>query len=427
MVATLPEKLRTAEISPFALRAAQVEKVRPIISYWCNYWIVQQILSKSLHTQDNDCLSYTTNLMDKLEQVKTENAANDAIQDDVAAQAYVEQFGLETFSRADTAVRADKVSAQTADTFLAAATFLNLLQIFGPLDPEIAAKSKYAKYHAVRIAKAIKAGEDPNLSNPKAPPAPTVEDAMDVDENDPDVQIINGDIPGAPRISDSEPTPILNTPDARPSSAVSPVRAPMASGSAAVSPYPDQDPSEVSPERDRSNSVGGGYFPSAPATFTSEDPEPSLPTAPEIPPAPSGISSSPPTAPSLDPSSFYTTTPTPGPAPAPAFAPVPAQPPAPASAPLSHPATNLPPPQPPVEPVVPSIPSVPTVLSPPTQPVAYAPPAQVLPPVGGYRADEEAILSAQKHARWAVSALNFEDVDTAVKELNIALQALGAR
>lgn len=42
-------------------------------------------------------------------------------------------------------------------------------------------------------------------------------------------------------------------------------------------------------------------------------------------------------------------------------------------------------------------------------------------------ADEEAIMTAQKHARWAISALNFEDVKTAVKELKGALEALGVR
>ncbi|KAL8852897.1 MAG: hypothetical protein Q9221_002273 [Calogaya cf. arnoldii] len=40
--------------------------------------------------------------------------------------------------------------------------------------------------------------------------------------------------------------------------------------------------------------------------------------------------------------------------------------------------------------------------------------------------DEEAILKAQKHARWAISALNFEDVNTAVLELRGALETLGA-
>jgi vacuolar protein sorting-associated protein VTA1 len=37
-----------------------------------------------------------------------------------------------------------------------------------------------------------------------------------------------------------------------------------------------------------------------------------------------------------------------------------------------------------------------------------------------------AIAKAQKHARWAISALNFEDADTAVKELRAALKTLGA-
>lgn len=43
-------------------------------------------------------------------QFKNENAENDAIMDNVAGQAYVEQFGLEVFSRADNAVRANKAS-----------------------------------------------------------------------------------------------------------------------------------------------------------------------------------------------------------------------------------------------------------------------------------------------------------------------------
>ena len=63
--------------------------------------------------------------MDKLEQVKTENATNDAIQDDVAAQAYVEQFGLETFNRADSVVRANKVSPLVFGRLLCARLVLN--------------------------------------------------------------------------------------------------------------------------------------------------------------------------------------------------------------------------------------------------------------------------------------------------------------
>jgi vacuolar protein sorting-associated protein VTA1 len=36
------------------------------------------------------------------------------------------------------------------------------------------------------------------------------------------------------------------------------------------------------------------------------------------------------------------------------------------------------------------------------------------------------MAGAQKHAKWAISALNFEDVPTAVRELRRALELLGA-
>jgi vacuolar protein sorting-associated protein VTA1 len=40
--------------------------------------------------------------------------------------------------------------------------------------------------------------------------------------------------------------------------------------------------------------------------------------------------------------------------------------------------------------------------------------------------DDNSITLAQKHARWAVSALTFDDVDTAIKELKNSLRYLGA-
>ena len=42
--------------------------------------------------------------------MKSENAESDIITDDVASHAYVEQFALEVFDRADNAVRSNNVS-----------------------------------------------------------------------------------------------------------------------------------------------------------------------------------------------------------------------------------------------------------------------------------------------------------------------------
>ena len=76
-----------------------------------DYCILQKILQKGLHTENDECMTYTTNMMDKLERWKAENPNNDAVHDDMAAQAYVEQFALETFERAEKAVRANQVKA----------------------------------------------------------------------------------------------------------------------------------------------------------------------------------------------------------------------------------------------------------------------------------------------------------------------------
>jgi vacuolar protein sorting-associated protein VTA1 len=345
MAASLPAKLKIKEITPFAVRAAQLEKHKPIVSYWCNYYIIDQILTKGLHSADDECMQYTTTLMDKLEQTKVEHAGNDAILDDVAAKAYIEQFALDTFQRADNAIHTNKASRQTIDTFQAAVTFFDLLNmsIWAPVDVDMMAKSKYAKFHAVRIAKAIKAGEDPNDSNPVDDAAkdtyhpPTVESAPESQQPSRPASIAQPDVPASPSTQLLEASP----------------------GESATNP--------------RQNSVGGGYFPSAPTHFS----DPAVPEPPPFVP----FASTPAVDAPPSPSQYYSQ-----------------------------------PTQPPHAPVLPPQPTVIPAPLPPVQPV--------LP--GSYRTDDDSVMLAQKHAKWAMSALNFEDVDTAVKELRLALQTLGA-
>lgn len=246
-------------------------------------------------------MEFTTELMDRLEETKNEQSDNDAITDDVAAKAYIEDFALETFRRGDDAIHSNRATRQTIDTFQAAATFLDLLNmaIWAPINPEMAAKSKYAKYHAVRIAKATKAGEDPNETNP----VDAVEDKT---------------VPPAVAETSASPAVVETTAEefyARP-------------------------------------------------TVESEPTTP-LPTVP-------------PGAPVIPQPSF--------------------------------------------------VPGPPTPVGPPPEPVpiSVAVPAVVSPANAAYRTDDDSIASAQKHAKWALSALNFEDSATAVKELRLALQSLGA-
>ncbi|KAJ6082757.1 hypothetical protein N7499_007631 [Penicillium canescens] len=388
----IPAGLRSADIGRFAIRAAQIEKAKPVVAYWCNFHIVNQIIERGLHNSDDEIMQYTTNLVDKLEQFKVENPGDETVTDEVAASAYVEQFGLEVFGRAEAAMNANKVTKQTADTFQAAATFLELCSIWGT-DPEIAGRIKFAKFHALRIVKAFKAGEDPNETNP----APKQEDEL---IDDPEVQAFDESVaehaskPTQPSIEEiPDESDRLGRDLARKStldeslhpSRTSSAPRPTVTSEPEIPSVPSNAPGSPPQSMDIDNSGPGLELPDTPATIGG----PSSRPGPILPDTPTAFQSFPPpsTNPSVNPASFYD--------------------------PSNNVSSHLPPPAAP--------PAAPA-------PAAYTPsaPAPYVPPQPSHGIDDNTVQLAQKHARWAVSALTFDDVDTAVKELKNSLKLLGA-
>ncbi|KAF2682520.1 DUF605-domain-containing protein [Lentithecium fluviatile CBS 122367] len=452
MADNIPAKLKAAQIAPFAKRAAQLERFKPIIAYWLRFYIVQKIISASLHSADAECTAYTTDLMEQLERTKADNPNEDALLDEVAAYAYCEQFALQTFAKGEREMTANMATKNTADTLLAASIFLEMLAIWKKdPEPEIKSKLKFAKYHAVRILKAIQAGEDPNLTNPAREPPPQAAAPATLDPNDPEVQNINqgSAMPPAhnpyqayvetgPNTS-AQPSPTYSAPNVSP---------PPDFPSAPTGYGSHRDVSPISqPSTSRKGSVvsaGGGYFPRVDVpTFTADNAAPSLPTAtsnedepmadafnqsslptdsqlPQAPQPPSpqnyyqNASSPPPFQPQQSPSPHN---PYQAPPQQPGFA---SQPPFQHSQP---PAAFQPPPQQQFQ----YASQQPQPPQPPPQQYqqAYTHAPQALRQ-GPFKTDEESQMEATKHAKWAISALNFEDVDTAVKQLRLALRALGA-
>ena len=342
----------------------------------------------------------------------------------MAGQAYVEQFGQETFQRAENTMKANKVSRcifisrqlsqmlivfrQTADTFQAAATFLELCQIWGPLDPEIASKIKFAKYHALRIAKAIKAGNDPNMTNPTPEPSPNLEKPS-LDNNDPDVRMLNGTSNPSlqPSVEESPEDHSFQQPG--PSQGPSPQDENYYHTSAGAEVSPLAPPSD-----NRAMSEGGGYFPSVPDESTSsvrvgtvpeettgaEVVTPPLLTHDILHPTPHSLdgihAASQSTlkhlnmSPSLPPSVSTTDQ----------------------SQPHGLPKDTT---------------QLNTMQPMPRHPQTAHGHASNPTAIRSLRDDEVSVAAAQKHAKFAISALNFEDVKTAVKELEDALEVLGAR
>lgn len=230
--------------------------------------------------------------------------------------------------------------------------------------------------------KAIKAGEDPNASNPVRQ-----EEWEDVETEqgqvDQDVQAFDASV--AERAA--QPS-VEEVPDETDSSVPQQPTAPT-SLPAVPSSIPTSAQSGQSPDLN---------LPSAPETFASTST-----STPHLPDTPSNLgetrsadSPAPPSNspnPSFHPNSFY-----------------------------NRPNANINTP-----PSAPS-PGIPVVSRPAPQPAPAAVPtaAPGSGPSTWKDADDQTIAQAQKHARWAVSALTFDDVNTAVRELKNSLKALGA-
>ena len=332
-------------------------------------------------------------------------------------------------------------------------------QIWEPLDLETSSKTKYAKYHALRIAKAIKAGEDPNLSNPAPEPSPAPEsqdpDVQMLDENpkhDPPYQPTVEDVPDeherlephlAQRSSIDESLHPSRAPSIpRPAESVQrPLSVPTPPEQTVENYYQQSSAPEVSPlqspDRGRNGSIGGGYFPNAPESVNTPETlqgtngqmrghdsssGPDLPDTSSLPPPMQFGTSGPPispseeSTPSVPPPSFKYNQPSGPSGPSAPFSPH-----VPGTTPFQAPGYP--------QPSAPSIQPQPTPpplrqTAPPPPPASFSQQSLNTPSAV---VDEEAISKAQKHARWAISALNFEDVNTAVNELRGALTSLGAR
>jgi len=86
--------------------------------------------------------------------------------DKAADREHCEAFAVNIFNRADRADREGKADQATAKAFYAASIFIDVLEHFGELDADLAAKKKYALWKAGDIRKALKAGRRPMPGSP---------------------------------------------------------------------------------------------------------------------------------------------------------------------------------------------------------------------------------------------------------------------
>ncbi|EDW80152.1 uncharacterized protein Dwil_GK23648 [Drosophila willistoni] len=130
-----------------------------IIAYWARLYALQVGLKAS--TQSPEETKLLLAIMDWLEQMKKQHADNEALTNDVAAQAHIENYALKLFLYADKQDREENFGKNMVKAFYSSGVLYDILQTFGELSEEATQNRKYAKWKAAYIHNCLKTGETP--------------------------------------------------------------------------------------------------------------------------------------------------------------------------------------------------------------------------------------------------------------------------
>lgn len=153
----VPAPLKT--IQHYLTVASKHDQRDSIVSYWCRLYALQTGLKLSTKTSEDT--NFLLKLMDWLEATKKELHDNEAITNDVAAQAHLENWALKLFLYADKNDRAANFSKSVIQSFYTAKILYDVLTLFGELSVEAAQNRKYAQWKATYINNCFVNGETP--------------------------------------------------------------------------------------------------------------------------------------------------------------------------------------------------------------------------------------------------------------------------
>ncbi|OSC99459.1 DUF605-domain-containing protein [Trametes coccinea BRFM310] len=452
----IPPELKS--VTPYLQRADELIAKEPVIAYWCAYYAAQQGIS--LKVKDANARHFLLELLNLLENMKAELGANDAVHDEPASAAYVENFALRVFAAADNEDRKGSATRNTARKFLAAANFLELLRVFesdkAGIDlPSIEEKIKYAKWKAADISKALREGRQPtpgpagspvagspafpdvNLPDPNAVPPATPPSASSQIPSAPSPPAIARSTPPPPQLTNLTPTEHPAHLSAGPPlpDGLAPSQPPQSPGGWSTVATPgtpgfkrdDGSSSTTSPpgSANRTAFVSDELEGKTESEIDAERTPPTSAAAKSVHFSPSvvgglstpGVEGPPTGPPGPDPFSVRVVVNSPPRSP---YRSVPQLPSSAQASPSSHPPALPPHTSPPRQhasaPLPPSAPYASALCQDPATATVTTRPPELTPQV---------VSRVQKHCRYAISALDYEDAEQAIKELRTALRMLG--
>lgn len=145
---------------PYLQRADELQKHEPLVAYYCRLYAMERGLRIPAKERGKTVNGLLVSLMNQLEKdKKTVKLGSDD-------NMYLEGFATRVFSKADKQDRAGRADINTAKTFYAARLFFEVLHQFGEIPPDIEQRQKYAAWKAADIKKALDEGRKPMAGPP---------------------------------------------------------------------------------------------------------------------------------------------------------------------------------------------------------------------------------------------------------------------
>ncbi|BFZ61871.1 hypothetical protein YB2330_002949 [Saitoella coloradoensis] len=122
--APLPPAMKT--VTQFIKHSTELRIADPVVSYYCLEYAVQLSIPIVRATTDPEVRSYVFSLMDDVESFRAQLAENPIMSSKPTSRTHFLAFALRVFATADNEERSARASPKTATTFLAASRFLEV-------------------------------------------------------------------------------------------------------------------------------------------------------------------------------------------------------------------------------------------------------------------------------------------------------------
>lgn len=158
----IPDTIKKV-VGPYIKRAQELEKYQPVISYFAEMYAAQLILEGKYHLDSSEVASYTETLLNKIEQDKKQLSESspkiaEVLEDEEKGFKLVLGFSNVIFNGAEKQLKEGNASKKTASDFKAASDFYELLKLWNTLyEKQQDEISQRSKYSKYHCAKILRA------------------------------------------------------------------------------------------------------------------------------------------------------------------------------------------------------------------------------------------------------------------------------